>query len=59
MDSLAAYILKGWRERDAIRKRLRTSMPRLQKEAGKAAELVAALHRGDDLDAAFGRLVTS
>ncbi len=48
-DALVALIRRGWAERDLIRDRLRQRIPVQQKKARRAAELVAALHRGDDL----------
>lgn len=55
-ESLSCHILEGWAAREAIRKRLEERIPVLQREARKAADLVACLRRGEDLDAAFGRV---
>ena len=55
-DHLARQVLRGWSEREGTRAVLRDRIPELQREARKPAELVAALRRGEDLDAAFARV---
>jgi polysaccharide pyruvyl transferase WcaK-like protein len=55
-ESLERHILEGWAAKDAIRKRLEERIPVLQREARKAADLVASLRRGEHIDAAFGRI---
>ena len=55
-EALAAHLRRGWERRPAIGAQLRARIPVLQREAKKAAELVACLHRGEDVHAAFARL---
>lgn len=55
-DSLVAHLKKGWADRAAVRRHLGERIPLLQKKARKPAELVAAIHRGDDLDATFKKV---
>ncbi|MDP6522834.1 MAG: polysaccharide pyruvyl transferase family protein [Kiritimatiellia bacterium] len=52
-DALVRHITKGWENRKAIGEKLSQRIPELKKQANIAAELVACLHRGDDLDEAF------
>lgn len=54
-EPLARHILRGWEERAALKETLRGRIPALRERARAAAELVAALHRGEDLDEAFGK----
>ncbi len=55
-DALTAHILAAWRDRAAVRAHLGRVMPALEREARVPAELVAAMDRGEDLDAAIARL---
>ncbi len=55
-DGLTAHLLKGWENRAAIRARLEERIPKLQHEARKPAELVAAMRRGEEMTAAFDRV---
>ncbi len=55
-DALVAHVLQGWAERDSLRSRLADRVPKLKAGARKAAELVGAIHRDEDLDTAFARL---
>lgn len=55
-DSLERHILEGWAARAAIRKRLEQRIPQLQRDARRAADLVASLRRGEDIDVAFRRI---
>jgi polysaccharide pyruvyl transferase WcaK-like protein len=55
-DALVEHIRRGWQERGPLRERLNERIPIQQARAKKAAELVAAIHRGEDIDAAFARL---
>lgn len=52
-DALARHMLDGWRDRATLRAHLHRVMPALQAEAHRPAELIAAMDRGDDLDAAI------
>lgn len=54
--SLYEHMLMGWNKRDAIRSHLRAHIPGMQKKAYKAAELVAAIDREENMDAAFARI---
>jgi hypothetical protein len=54
--SLAEHILKGWAERPRISALLKQFIPPSKKRALKASELVLAIARGEDLDAAVARL---
>lgn len=51
-DKIVEHILKAWERRGETRKVLTTRIPELQSKAYMAAELVACLHRDEDLDAA-------
>jgi polysaccharide pyruvyl transferase WcaK-like protein len=55
-DALVGHIRSGWEKRAELKAHLTTRIPQLQQKAYKAAELVAAIHRGEDIDAAFTRL---
>ena len=52
-DALVRHITKGWENRKKIGEKLSRRIPELKKQANIAAELVACLHRDDDLDEAF------
>lgn len=52
-DRLYRLLRDGWERRAELRSHLDRVIPVLQKRALKAAELVAALHRGEDLDSVF------
>ena len=54
--SVAEHILKGWAERPRIAALLKQFIPPSKKRALKASELVLAIARGEDLDAAVARL---
>jgi hypothetical protein len=54
-----AHLIQGWQDRAAIRAQLETRIPEMKKEAFKAAEFVAAIHWGEDLDATYRRLAAS
>ena len=56
VDALVAHVLKAWRGRAGLRAHLARTIPALQAEARKPAELVAAIDRNEDLDAAVARL---
>lgn len=51
--NIAEHILRGWARRDFLRSHLKTQIPRLQARALAAASVVAAIDRGEDLDAWF------
>ena len=55
-EGLTAHIRKAWEERGQIGDRLKVRIPELQREARKAARLVAAMRRGEDMEEAFGRI---
>ena len=59
VEALSAHILSGWEKRIQIRTILEGSIPRLQREANRAAEIVAALSRGEDLDRVFAGFSSS
>jgi polysaccharide pyruvyl transferase WcaK-like protein len=50
-DSVFSHILRGWESRDKIRGQLQKVIPDLKRRANVAAELVAGLDRGSNLDA--------
>lgn len=52
-EKLADHILRGWNERARIRATLEQRIPSLARLAARSADLVAALDRGEDLDAAL------
>lgn len=55
-DGLTEHLMRGWADRDVLGRVLEREIPRLQREARKPAELVAALRQGKSLDRAFRRL---
>jgi len=57
-ESLYELISGGWRERSALRSKLALEIPTLKGKAKIAAELVASIHRGEDLDAIFHELLS-
>jgi polysaccharide pyruvyl transferase WcaK-like protein len=59
VDALAEHVARGWRRKAELRSHLETAIPQLIRRANRAAELVAALHRGEDLDAVFSRLAAA
>ncbi|MBP7274846.1 MAG: polysaccharide pyruvyl transferase family protein [Kiritimatiellae bacterium] len=52
-DQLYRHLMRGWERRAEIRAHLDRVIPVLQQRALQGAELVAALHRGEDSDRAF------
>jgi polysaccharide pyruvyl transferase WcaK-like protein len=52
-EKLAAHILRGWNERARIRAALEQRIPPLARLAARSADLIAAMDRGEDLDAAI------
>ena len=55
-DGVRAHLRKGWADRARIRTVLERCVPVLQGDARKAADLVAAVRRGEEIDAAFRRV---
>lgn len=55
-ENVCRHLLAGWEKRSAIRSHLVQFIPPLQRKARQPAELVAALDRGEDLDAAIARI---
>jgi polysaccharide pyruvyl transferase WcaK-like protein len=55
-EGLVRHILNGWERRAALKAHLRERIPALQRRARKPAEMVGALHRGEDLDRAFAAI---
>ena len=53
--TLTEHILGAWQGRNKIKEILVQRIPELQSEAYRAAELVAAIHRGESLDPYFAR----
>ena len=56
VDGLVAHVTRAWTDRVALRDHLARVMPDLRRDAHTPAALVAALDRGEDLDAAIARL---
>lgn len=56
VDALAGHIVGAWRDRAEIRAHLERVLPDLERQSRVPAELIAALDRGEDLDAAIARL---
>ena len=52
-ESFAAFLIKGWEERAEIRSTLERKVPEKKRQALRAAELVAALDRGEAVDSAI------
>lgn len=55
-ERLAEWIVVGWARRAELRPHLKRRIPGRQSKANQAAELVSALHRGENLDDVFSRL---
>ncbi len=55
-DSLFQHIVTGWANRERIKARLEEKIPALQKRARKPAALIAALHRGENVETALAGL---
>ncbi|MFN8390003.1 MAG: polysaccharide pyruvyl transferase family protein [Bdellovibrionota bacterium] len=55
-EAIGAHVLKSWNDRGSIRRKLEELIPQMQYEANKAAELVAVMHRGEDVGQALARL---
>lgn len=55
-EALFEHIRKGWSQRHELRAQLESRIPVLQERARLAAQLVAAMHRDEDLDQALLRL---
>ncbi len=55
-EAIGTHIVRAWNDRALIRRRLEELIPSMQHEANKAAELVAVMHRGEDVSAALERL---
>ncbi len=55
-ETVSKHILGGWAEREMMRSTLRQCIPGLIQEADKAAELVAAIDRGEDPASAIRRI---
>ncbi|MBN1269126.1 MAG: polysaccharide pyruvyl transferase family protein [Kiritimatiellae bacterium] len=55
-DALVRHIRAGWEKRHELREHLGRRIPIQQRKADRAAELIAAIHRGEDIDAAFRRV---
>lgn len=53
--NLVAHIQKGWENRKAIRNSLEQNIPRMQNEANRAAEIVAAIHRNESIEAIIAK----
>lgn len=53
--NLVAHIQKGWENRKAIRSSLEQNIPRMQNEANRAAEIVAAIHRNESIEALIAK----
>jgi polysaccharide pyruvyl transferase WcaK-like protein len=49
-ERIYSHLMHGWESRTTIRKALTSRIPRLKSEAKRAAEIVAALDAGKDLD---------
>ncbi len=52
-DSVAERLEQAWRDRSVIAEKLRTHIPRQKQEARKAASLVSAIYKNEDLDRAI------
>jgi len=55
-DALVQHLRRGWDQRTAIHSQLSRRVPELQREARKAADLVGALHRDEDIGAVVAGL---
>lgn len=55
-EAMYQHIRNAWEQRDAIRAKLTQVIPHRQKDASKAAEIIAAISRGEDIDTAFNTI---
>ena len=53
---LVKGVLAGWEKRKQLRAHLEAKIPVLQREADKAGQIVAAIHRGEDIGVTMKRL---
>jgi len=53
VNSLTDHMMRAWEDRHEIKAQLQTVIPHLQQQAHNAGLLVAAIHRGEDLDKVF------
>ena len=53
-EDLTRHLLGGWQERDRIRSVLHSRIPELQADARLAAEVLAAVHRGEPMEGVLG-----
>ena len=53
-DDLSRHLLAGWRDREQIREVLRSRIPELQSDARIAADVLAAVHRGEPIGSVLG-----
>lgn len=56
-DAIVDKVAAAWSQRDALRAHLEGTIGDLKAQARKPAQLIAAMHRGETLEAAFSRLV--
>lgn len=54
-ENVINHVLSGWNRRHEIREKLQKRIPELQIEARRAAEIVAALRKGEGIDRFFKR----
>jgi polysaccharide pyruvyl transferase WcaK-like protein len=52
-EDLTRHVLAGWRDRDRIKDVLRSRIPELQADARTAADVLAAVHRGESIEDAL------
>lgn len=57
-EKVAEHLSMSWSERKQIREKLDLEIPRMKSEVLKAPALVAAIHRGEDINRAFERIRT-
>jgi polysaccharide pyruvyl transferase WcaK-like protein len=55
-EEIYVHVMNGWEKRAALRSQLEKRIPAMKNEALKAADLVAAIHRGEDIHSAFGQV---
>jgi len=55
-ERLGELMLEGWRRRDELRVKLEARVPVLKRRARAPAEIIAGLHRGEDLEVVFRRV---
>jgi polysaccharide pyruvyl transferase WcaK-like protein len=55
-EAIAHHISSGWENRKGIRAILEQRIPVMKREADKAAEIVAAIRRGEDVSRVIERL---